>query len=1108
MKTGKLIILAKFAATAIGVLIATLVWVRMVGLDPNQETRTYPPEEVESVQRSRSILMGDDDQPVFYRNVDYSKISGSRWEPKREPPILAELVREGKLPPVRVRTGDEPAVLEGAEGIGRYGGTWNMATKTRMFIWEEMSRLFGAETLVRWSPLGYPIVPHVARSWVASGDSKTWTFQLRKGMRWSDGHPFTAHDIYYWWKHEFVYGLENGVRMEENTDKIIRHGDRFGRVRVIDKSTVEFQFDTPNPFFLEKLASTYMQSICFPRHYLEQYHPELGDQELIETTMKRRGFVNRSQLYMEMKNENNPLCPRLTPWINRTYKPNPPYSFVRNPYYWAVDIKGNQLPYIDQVTMEIQTKELIAIDTAAGGYPASFKWLDFSDYSIYMKGRSTYGYEVQHWYPAFRSIWTIWPNLNRRVDPGDEISRMKAELLNTKEFIQALSLAINRTAIIKAEFNGIGEPAQLSPGRESPYFSERLHTSFVDYDPDRAERMLDSIGLTNRDGAGYRTFGNGDRMLWFVTVSDGTNPGPLQFVIDDWKRVGIRALPKLQSSGLVLLEFITRKQDFYVGGDMSGFIPVIEPKSYVPVGGGTPFATAYGTWYEFKISEFATSDRVAYPPPPGHPLGRAQDLYDAAMQAPTKEAGRQQFQEIMDIAAENLWGITIATPPPQIAVIRNDFRNVPKKAIYGSVFRTPVNLASETFFFEDYQASPGNFDAIRDEIETVTPPPDSIGLVESSPDARFTPIGRLLKFLFAGIAVAAVVLIGAKHPYVGRRLLLFIPMLLVISVITFVIVQAPPGNVIETRLMNLDESTSPGNAKEIEQIREYFHLDDPFVIQYARWMGFYWFFTFSEADKGLIQGDLGFSLDDPRRPQPVNRIVGDRIVLTFLISLGTVLFTWALALPIGIYSAVRQYSFGDYTLTLLSFIGMSIPGFLLALILIYWGGVFFDVNLTGLFSPEYEAQPEWTWGKVGDLLTHIWIPLVVLGIGGTAGMIRVMRGNLLDELSKPYVTTARAKGVRPVKLLLKYPVRIAINPFVSTIGSLFPGLVSGGAIVAVVLGLPTVGPLLLSALLAEDIYLAGSMLVVLSLLGIAGTLFSDLLLMALDPRIRMEGGKR
>ena len=478
------------------------------------------------------------------------------------------------------------------------------------------------------------------------------------------------------------------------------------------------------------------------------------------------------------------------------------------------------------------------------------------------------------------------------------------------------------------------------------------------------------------------------------------------------------------------------------------------------------------------------------------------------MQAPTREAGQALFQEVLDIAAENLWSIAITTPPPQIAVIRNDFKNVPRKAIYGSVFRTPANLASETFYFDSYKASPGNLKAIQSEIATITPPPDSVERTEASADDRFALVGRLIKLLFAGIALAAIVLIGAKHPYVGRRLLLFIPMLLVISMIAFVIIQLPPGNVIETRLMNLEESTSPANAQEIEQIREYFHLDDPFLVQYARWMGFYWFFSFNEADKGLVQGDLGVSLDDPRRPQPVNRIVGDRIVLTFLISLGTVLFTWALALPIGIFSAVRQYSLRDYMLTFISFIGMSVPGFLLALLLIYWGGVFFDVNLTGLFSPQYEAQPEWTWGKVNDLLAHIWIPLIVLGIGGTASMIRVMRGNLLDELGKPYVTTARAKGVRPARLLLKYPVRIAINPFVSTIGSLFPGLVSGGAIVAVVLGLPTVGPLLLQSLLAEDIYLAGSMLVVLSLLGIAGTLISDLLLMWLDPRIRLEGGER
>ncbi|MCB1123701.1 MAG: ABC transporter permease, partial [Verrucomicrobiae bacterium] len=272
-----------------------------------------------------------------------------------------------------------------------------------------------------------------------------------------------------------------------------------------------------------------------------------------------------------------------------------------------------------------------------------------------------------------------------------------------------------------------------------------------------------------------------------------------------------------------------------------------------------------------------------------------------------------------------------------------------------------------------------------------------------------------------------------------------------------------------------------------------------------RWIGLYWFFTFSKEDLGLLQGDMGVSMTDPRRPQRVNDLVGDRILFTILLSTGTILFTWSLAIPIGIYSAVKQYSPGDYMLTFLGFVGMSIPGFLLALLVMYWGGRFFDMDLTGLFSPEFKARPEWSWGKLLDLFKHVWVPILVLGIQGTASMIRIMRGNLLDELKKPYVVTARAKGVRPFKLVMKYPVRMALNPFISTIGSLFPELISGGAIVAVVLGLPTVGPLLLDSLLSEDIYLAGSMLIVLSFLGILGTLVSDLLLMWLDPRIRMEG---
>ena len=355
-----------------------------------------------------------------------------------------------------------------------------------------------------------------------------------------------------------------------------------------------------------------------------------------------------------------------------------------------------------------------------------------------------------------------------------------------------------------------------------------------------------------------------------------------------------------------------------------------------------------------------------------------------------------------------------------------------------------------------------------------------------------------------GWLVTVLVLIGllalsTRYPFIGRRLLIMVPTLAALSVLIFLVIQAPPGDFLTARLAELEESGNPNAMQQVEELRETFHFDEPAWKQYLRWSGLWWFTSFESSDRGLLQGNLGISM---QTGQPVSLIIGDRLILTVLISAGTILFTWVVALPIGIYSAVRQYSVFDYIMSVVGFVGMAVPNFLFALVLMALAGV------SGLFSAEYAAQPEWDLGKVIDLLKHVWVPIVVLGTGGTAAMIRVMRANLLDELSKPYVTVARAKGVKPMKLLIKYPVRLAINPFVSGIGGLLPQLVSGGAIVAIVLSLPTIGPLLLESLFVEDMYLAGSLLMVLSLLGIVGTLLSDLLLMALDPRIRMGGGGR
>ena len=822
--------------------------------------------------------------------------------------------------------------------------------------------------------------------------------------------------------------------------------------------------------------------------------------------MDQRGLATPAQVYRELRRPDNPELPRVSAWIYRRHKTSPPQGFVRNPYFWAVDPEGNQLPYVDRVTIEVTTPDLFALKTAAGGFPAVFETenLRLSNYGLYMAARETGNYDVRHYYSGQRSLWSIVTNLNLLEDPEDPTSKQKAELLRTREFRQALSLAINRQAIIDAEFLGMGEPAQADPGPDSPFHSPELYKSFTDYNPDQANRLLDSIGLTQRDRDGYRTLPDGSNMVWYVPYRANTLPGPFQFVIDDWAAIGIRLIARQVSDGLSLTLRQAANYEFIINPSYVDFIPVWDPTSFVSYDWHGMHAPVWGEWYQRRmLGKEDLPGGIAEAPPEDHFIMDIYRAFEASMVAPTHEEAVAHFKEIFKIAAEEVFIISIGSPPPSIAVVRNDFKNVPKTGIRGNLFHTPHNMGSESFYFEDPNDSPGAIAQLREDLAVGGTLPILDRATRTEGTSFGSAFGNLIRFLTLAIVILGAVMIGLKHPFVGRRLMLFVPILFIISVVTFTIVQMPPGDIIETRLLALQETGSQVDQEEIERLREQFYLDESMTSRYLRWIGVHWFFSFSKDDVGLLQGDLGLSMTDPRRPQLVNDIVGDRILLTILLSTGTIFFTWSLAIPIGVYSAVKQYSPGDYSLTFLGFVGMSIPGFLLALLVMYWGGRFFDMDLTGLFSVEYKAQPEWTWGKTKDLLQHIWVPILVLGVQGTASMIRIMRGNLLDELRKPYVVTAKAKGVRPFKLIAKYPVRVALNPFVSTIGTLFPELISGGAIVAVVLGLPTVGPLLLDALLAEDIYLAGSMLIVLSFLGILGTLVSDLLLMWLDPRIRM-----
>ncbi|HEX9550581.1 MAG TPA: ABC transporter permease [Candidatus Limnocylindrales bacterium] len=322
--------------------------------------------------------------------------------------------------------------------------------------------------------------------------------------------------------------------------------------------------------------------------------------------------------------------------------------------------------------------------------------------------------------------------------------------------------------------------------------------------------------------------------------------------------------------------------------------------------------------------------------------------------------------------------------------------------------------------------------------------------------------------------------------YLLRRFGLALLTIWAISMVAFLIIQLPPGDYITTYISRLGEAGTSTSEQQLAILREQYGLDQPLWVQYGKWMSL------------VLQGQFGLSLLYVR---PVADVVGERLALTMVVSIAALAFTWILAIPIGIYSAVRQYSIGDYVFTIVGFIGLAVPSFLLALVLLYLSFVYFGANIGGLFSPEFEDAP-WSVAKLMDLLGHLPIPALVLGSAGTAQLVRVLRANLLDELRKPYVTTARAKGLSEQVLISKYPVRVALNPFASTIGFVFPTIVSGSIIISTVLSLPTVGPVLLAALQAQDMFLAGAIVLLLGVMTVIGTFVSDLILAWLDPRVR------
>jgi peptide/nickel transport system permease protein len=325
--------------------------------------------------------------------------------------------------------------------------------------------------------------------------------------------------------------------------------------------------------------------------------------------------------------------------------------------------------------------------------------------------------------------------------------------------------------------------------------------------------------------------------------------------------------------------------------------------------------------------------------------------------------------------------------------------------------------------------------------------------------------------------------------YILLRIAVMVPTLLVISALIFTIIELPPGNYFETYIAELQAQGEGADLNQIEELKKLYGFDKPPVVRYFYWVA------------GMLQGDFGYSFE---YGVPVTDVVGDRLWLTMLVSFLTITVTWLIAFPIGIYSATHQYSWSDYGLTFLGLLGLATPHFMLALVFMYFANVWFGTSIGHLMDVQYLSEPM-SWAKLKSILAHLWIPVIVIGTAGTAGMIRRLRANLLEELQKQYVVTARAKGLHPLKALIKYPLRMALNFFISDIGSILPAIISGAEITAIVLSLETTGPLLIRALKSQDMYLAGSFLMFLAFLSVIGVLISDIALAILDPRIRLQG---
>jgi peptide/nickel transport system substrate-binding protein len=609
-------------------------------------------------------------------------------EEVHEAPDLFALVAQGKLPPVAERLPQEPLIMQTVEEIGTYGGTWRRVAVGPGDVGVVDSRLSYASPL-RYTAMADEIVPYVVKAWEVGGEGSEFTFYLRKGMRYSDGEPHTADNWMFWYED---YELNEDL-MPGGPNSFLKAGGEVGTLEKIDDYTVKFKFATSYGLFIPQVASTHGYNIdrnCC-KHYLAQFHADYVDKAALDKAVADAGFENWWDYFNDRRDWRNVDLPHVWAWAPVKMPPDVPCVDEHNPYYWAVDPEGNQLPYIDRRRYEVvENIEILNMKAIAGAVDMQFRHLSWENFPLFVENAETGDYRIVKWTLARGSDCTLHFNLNHE-DAG------LRELMETKEFRQALSLAIDRDEINEVVYMGMGVPRQASVLPSVPYFRPEQATAYAEYDPETASKMLDEIGLTERDEEGFRLRLDGEKLTINIEYAPVFGPWAdvLQMVSKYWGDVGVRTFPKEEARPL-----FSERGEAGTVQDMSVWTMdrsahfLVDPLYQMPRRGGTPASTGalYWDWWN-------TDGESGEEPPPE--VLKAYELYDQCKTAKSEEELAQYATELLDLNAEELWFVGTVGLLPHVGVVKNNFRNVPEEAVSDWLALTPGNTNIEQYFFKE-----------------------------------------------------------------------------------------------------------------------------------------------------------------------------------------------------------------------------------------------------------------------------------------------------------------------------------------------------------------------------------------------------------------------